>query len=170
MGRTRSRPSRLIVLAQFFPLILAVHITLAVMLFLPSILLPFTMRARRAGTPTPPEPGRFARALQWMQRNGTLVIGIGLALTGAGLVAVLGTQLLSQPWLLLALVLYTINLLIAFFVQRPGVARLLRFRGETSDEATSRWKVWARRQRYVSYVMAGLVGVIGFLMMTKPDL
>jgi hypothetical protein len=156
------------VLAQFFPLILAVHITLAVMLFLPSILLPFTMRARRAGT-EPPKPGRVTRALQWMQRNGTVVIGIGLAVTGAGLVAVLGTQLLSQPWLLVALVLYTINLLIAFFVQRPGVARLLRFRGETSEAATERWKVWARRQRYVSYVMAGLIGTIGFLMMTKPE-
>jgi len=157
------------VLNQFFPLILAAHITLAVMLFLPSILLPFTMRARRAGTP-PPEPSRFTRTLQWMQRNGTMVIGIGLAITGIGLISILGAQLLAQPWLLLALVLYTINLLIAFFVQRPGVARLLRFRGETSDAATERWKVWARRQRYVSYVMAGLVGVIGFLMMTKPDL
>jgi uncharacterized membrane protein len=156
-------------LTQYFPLILAVHVALAVMLFLPSILLPFTMRSRRAGTPTP-EPGRFGRALQWMQRNGTLIIGIGLAVTGAAMVVVLGTQLLSQPWLLLALVLYTINLLLAFFVQRPGVARLLRFRGETSEAATERWKVWARRQRYVSYVMAGLIGTIGFLMMTKPDL
>lgn len=156
-------------LAQYFPLILAVHVTLALMLFLPSILLPFTMRSRRAGRP-PSEPTRFAMVLQWMQRNGTLVIGIGLAITGAAMVAVLGTQLLSQPWLLVALTLYTVNLLIAFFVQRPGLARLLRFRGETSEEATMRWRTWARRQRYVSYVMAGLVGVIGFLMMTKPDL
>ena len=155
-------------LAQFFPILLAVHITLAVMLFLPSILLPFTMRSRRNLAPT--EPGRVALGLQWLQRNGTLVIGTGLAVTGIGLVAVLGPQLLNQPWLLLALSLYTANLLIAFFVQRPGVARLLRQRGETSEEAQARWRVWARRQRYVSYVMAGLVGLIGFLMMTKPQL
>ena len=30
------------------------------------------------------------------------------------------------------------------------------------------WKERARRQRYVSYLMAALVGVIGFLMSTKP--
>jgi len=29
---------------------------------------------------------------------------------------------------------------------------------------------WATRQRYVSYVMAGLVGAIAFLLMTKPQL
>ena len=64
--------------------------------------------------------------------NGTLVIGAGLAVTGVLLVLALGTQLLSQPWLLLALVLYAANLLLAFFVQRPGVARLLTLRSETS--------------------------------------
>ena len=35
---------------------------------------------------------------------------------------------------------------------------------------TTRWTERARRQRYVSYVMAGLVGTIGFLMSTKPVL
>jgi hypothetical protein len=28
----------------------------------------------------------------------------------------------------------------------------------------------AKRQRYVSYLMAGLVGTIGFLMSTKPQI
>ena len=32
------------------------------------------------------------------------------------------------------------------------------------------WKERAKRQRYVSYLMAGLVGVIGFLMSSKPVL
>jgi len=32
------------------------------------------------------------------------------------------------------------------------------------------WRERAMRQRYVSYLMAGLVGVIGFLMSTKPTL
>ena len=31
------------------------------------------------------------------------------------------------------------------------------------------WKERAKRQRYVSYLMAGLVGTIGFLMSAKPD-
>jgi hypothetical protein len=85
------------------------------------------------------------------------------------LILALGTQLLSQPWLLLALVLYAANLLLAFFVQRPGVARLLTMRSENTDAAKARLKQWAIRQRYISYVMAGLVGAIGFLMMTKPQ-
>ena len=89
---------------------------------------------------------------------------------GLALAPTLGTQLLSQPWLLLALGLYAANLLLAFFVQRPGVARLLTLRSETSDAARARLKRWATRQRYISYVMAGLVGAIAFLMMTKPQL
>jgi hypothetical protein len=108
--------------------------------------------------------------LIWLQANGTLVIGAGLAVSGVLLIAVLGTQLLSQPWLLLALALYALNLAIAFFIQRPGVARLLALRGESSDDAKARLKRWGTRQRYISYVMAGLVGAIGFLMMTKPPL
>jgi Predicted integral membrane protein (DUF2269) len=153
-------------LAQLVPVLLAVHIVLAIALLVPSLLLPFTMRSR-SGAADPP-PGRFSRGMYRLQRNGTLVIAAGLALTGICLVAALGTQLFSQAWLLLALGLYAANLLLAFFVQRPGVARLLRLRGETSDSARVRWTNWARRQRYVSYVMAGLVGAIAFLMMTKP--
>jgi len=154
-------------LGQFFPVILIVHIGLAVSLFLPSMLLPFALRLR--GGKWREEPGRIARALFWLQRNGTLIIGIGLAVTGVLLVLTLGTQLLAQPWLLLALSIYAANLLLAFFIQRPGLARLLLFRPEVSDEARERWRAWARRQRYVSYVMATLIGLIAFLMSSKPD-
>ncbi len=147
-------------LTSFLPITLIVHISLAIALLAPSLLLPFATRAK---------PGRISRRLLWLQSNGTVVIGAGLALTGILLVFTLGTQLLSQPWLLLALVLYTGNLLLAFFVQRPGVARLLTMRGETSDAAKKRLRTWATRQRYISYVMAGLVGGIAFLMMTKPQ-
>ena len=148
-------------LASFLPVILIVHISLAIALLAPSLLLPFATRTR--------EPGRVSRGLIWLQGNGTFVIGAGLALTGALLILVLGTQLITQPWLLLALVLYGANLAIAFFVQRPGVARLLTMRSDNSDAAKKTLKRWAIRQRYISYVMAGLVGMIGFLMMTKPQ-
>jgi hypothetical protein len=154
-------------LSQFFPVILITHIVLAVSLFLPSILLPFALRLH--GGKFEEGPGRVSRALFWLQRNGTLIIGVGLAITGLLLVLTLGTQLFTQPWLLLALAIYATNLVIAFFVQRPGLQRLLGLKPDTSDEARERWRNWARRQRYVSYVMAGLIGVIGFLMSTKPD-
>ncbi|HEU4920816.1 MAG TPA: hypothetical protein VFT20_13840 [Candidatus Limnocylindrales bacterium] len=151
-------------MAQLFPVLLVTHITLAVSLFLPSILLPFALRTRRAAAES---PNRFVRFLLWMQAHGTVVIGAGLALTGVGLLSVLGAQLLSQPWLLLALAIYAGNLVLAFFVQRPNLRRLIGVRAAADDRV---WQARARRQRYVSYAMAALVGTIGFLMSAKPTL
>ena len=155
-------------LGGLFPFVLGAHIVLAISLFLPSILLPFALRLK--GGAFEEGPGRFSRAMFWLQRNGSLVVGAGLAGTGIALVLALGTQLLRQPWLVLALGLYATNLLIAFVIQRPGLARLLRLHPGESEEARRRWRDRARRQRYFSYVMAGLIGVIAFLMSTKPNL
>jgi hypothetical protein len=150
--------------AQWFPVLLVVHISLAVSLFLPSILLPFTLRTRRA---TAESNNRAVRLLLWGQSNGTVVIGLGLALTGLALVSVLGPQMLQQPWLLVALTIYFVNLAIAFFIQRPNLRRLIGVKAAADDAI---WKERAKRQRYVSYLMAGLVGTIGFLMSTKPSI
>jgi len=150
--------------AQWFPVLLIVHISLAVSLFLPSILLPFTLRTRRA---TVESNNRAVRLLLWGQSNGTVVIGLGLALTGLALISVLGPQMLQQPWLLVALTIYFVNLAIAFFIQRPNLRRLIGVKAAADD---SIWKERAKRQRYVSYLMAGLVGTIGFLMSTKPSI
>ena len=79
---------------------------------------------------------------------------------------VLGSSLLTQPWLIVALSIYAINLGLAFFIQRPNLRRLLRL--GAGDDAT--WRIRARRQRYVSYAMAALIGTIGVLMSTKPTL
>ncbi|MGZ9160703.1 MAG: DUF2269 family protein [Candidatus Limnocylindrales bacterium] len=149
--------------ASLFPVLLIAHITLAVSLFLPSILLPFALRTRRATVES--EHG-VVRGLLWAQSHGTIVIGAGLALTGLGLVAVLGASLLAQPWLLAALVMYVANLVIAFFIQRPNLRRLIGIKAAPDDRT---WRERAKRQRYISYLMAGLVGVIGFLMSTKPS-
>jgi hypothetical protein len=83
------------------------------------------------------------------------------------LVSVLGPQLLQQPWLLVALSIYFTNLAIAFFIQRPNLRRLIGVKAASDDKV---WKERAKRQRYVSYLMAGLVGTIGFLMSTKPSI
>jgi uncharacterized membrane protein len=148
---------------SLFPVLLVTHVVLAVSLFLPSILLPFALRTRRAAVDS--ESG-LVRTLLWVQSNGTLVIGVGLALTGVGLIASLGPSLLGQPWLLVALVIYALNLGLAFFIQRPNLRRLIGIKAAADDRV---WLDRARRQRYVSYLMAGLVGVIGFLMSTKPS-
>jgi hypothetical protein len=60
------------------------------------------------------------RALLWALSNGTIVFGAGLALTGLGLVAAIGPEILRQPWLLVALRSTFGNLALAFFIQRPG--------------------------------------------------
>jgi hypothetical protein len=150
--------------ANLFPILLAVHITLAISLFLPSILLPFALRTRRA---TVESDSRVVRALLFAQSHGTVVIGAGLAITGLGLVAYLGPVMLQQPWLIVALTIYFVNLGIAFFIQRPNLRRLIGIKAAADDKT---WKERAKRQRYVSYLMAGLVGTIGFLMSTKPSI
>lgn len=148
-----------------FPLLLIAHIVLALALFLPSVLLPFAFRARR-GSLKPESSGRFVRFLLRLQARGTLWIGIGLAITGLGLLGSVGFRLLEQPWLLVALAIYALNLGLAYFVQVPRLRGLIGLRAESDP----RWPLLARRQRYISYVMAGLVGTIGFLMSTKPVL
>jgi hypothetical protein len=149
---------------SWFPILLVTHIVLAVSLFLPSILLPFALRTRRAAAES---PNGLVRLLLWLQAHGTIVVGLGLAATGLALVASLGGSLLGQPWLLAALAIYAANLVLAFFVQRPNLRRLVGIRAASDDRV---WLERARRQRYVSYAMAALVGTIGFLMSTKPQL
>ena len=169
MGRARGRPSGRIAVVLYnwdvsslVPILLAVHVALALALVLPSIILPFALRGASAAT----TPGRLTGTLLRAQATGTVVIGAGLVLTGAGLLIALGGQLLAQPWLLVALAVYAANLVLAFFVQRPNLRRLIGARGGDGGV----WRALARRQRYVSYAMAGLVGAVGFLMSTKPDL
>ena len=151
-------------MASIFPVLLGTHIVLAVGLFLPSILLPFALRTRRA---TVESANGLVRALLWAQTRGTVVVGLGLALTGLGLVTTLGSEILRQPWLDDALAVYFAILAIAFFIQRPSHRRLVGIRAAADDRA---WQERARRQRYLSYLMAGLVGTIGFLMSSKPVL
>jgi hypothetical protein len=54
-----------------------------------------------------------------------------------------------------ALAIYALNLAIAFFIQRPNLRRLIGIRAAGDDAV---WRARAKRQRYVSYGMAALVG------------
>ncbi|MGZ8481999.1 MAG: hypothetical protein ACXWWO_06050 [Candidatus Limnocylindria bacterium] len=150
---------------NWFPVLLVVHIGLAVSMLLPSVVLPFVLR--RAGFQT----SALTRTLMAMQGGGTLLIGAGLAVTGAAMLWILGPQLLAQPWLLAALALYALNLAVAALVSRPNLRRLVGI-GSTAlgSAGEDAWSRLARRQRLVAYGMAGAIGVIGFLMSTKPRL
>ena len=72
-------------------------------------------------------------------------------------------HLLTQPWLLIALVIYAANLLVAGFISRPNLRRLIGLRSDAGA-----WERRARQQRWIAYGMGAATGVIGFLMMTKP--
>jgi uncharacterized membrane protein len=158
-------------LAALFPFILAIHVTLAISLFVPSLLLPFTLRNRSVERGyAAQEPGRFVRGLQWLQAHGTVAIGAGLALTGLAMLAVLGPRILEQPWLMVSLATYAITAVVAFAIQRPGLRRLQARDGITSDADREAWRTKARRQRYVAYAITTAVGLIAFLMSTKPAL
>ena len=174
MGRARGPPAGLTAPADlqsapmpatFFPLLLVTHITLAIGLFLPSILLPFTLRTRRA---TVDSESRVVRgpAVGAEQRHARDRRRPGPHRAWASSPS-LGPTMLEQPWLLVALTIYFVNLAIAFFIQRPNLRRLIGVKAAADDGV---WKERAKRQRYVSYLMAGLVGTIGFLMSTKPAL
>jgi uncharacterized membrane protein len=158
-------------LSSYFPLILATHITLAIALFVPSLLLPFTLRNRlvNAGYDAP-EPGRFVRLLLWIQAHGTIVIGTGLAITGIAMLTVLGPRMLQEPWLLVSLATYAITAVVAFAFQRPSLRRLVRRERIETDADREAWRAKARRQRYIAYGITTAVGLIAFLMSTKPTL
>ncbi len=154
----------------WFAILLAVHVTLAVSLLLPSLLLPFLLRAHDGTSDRDSSPraarGVTRRALLAMQGSGSVAIAIALAVTGAGLVAILGADLLRRPWLLAALGIYAANLVVAAFVSRPNLRRLV---GRNAETDAAHWQRRARRQRAIAYAMAGATGLIGFLMSAKPD-
>jgi hypothetical protein len=147
---------------SWFPILLAAHVILAVSLLAPSLVLPFLLRRQASSG----EPSTLVRLLGALQGTGSVVIGLGLALTGAGLVISLGTEVLTQPWLLVALGVYAANLVVAAFISRPNLRRLMRVREPDAEG----WRHQARRVRYVAYAMAVATGLIGFLMSTKPVL
>lgn len=146
---------------SWFPILLAAHIVLAIALLLPSVLLPFLLRRGAR-----PESGPLLRLLLTMQGPGAVVIAIGLAVTGIGLLAVLGVELLGRPLLVVALLLYAAVLLVAAFISRPSLRRMVGM--APGDQAA--WQRRARAQHWVAYGMAAAIGIIGLLMMNQRAL
>ena len=82
----------------------------------------------------------------------------------------LGTRILEQPWLLVSLATYAITAAVAFAVQRPELRRLQARDSIATDADREAWRAKARRQRYLAYAITTAVGLIAFLMSTKPVL
>jgi hypothetical protein len=144
------------------PVLLVAHIGLAISLILPNLLAPFVLRRSR-----PADAGRIGRLILWLQGPAAPWIAGGVAVTGVALVVVLGLNVAEQTWLLVALAIYAVVLVVAAVVARPNLRALLGLSGSIDDET---WRRRARTQRYLAYAMAAAIGVIGFLMSTKPEL
>lgn len=147
----------------WFPILLVVHVGLALALLAPSAIVPFLLRRSPDPSARPPA---LTRLLLRTPGSATLLIGLGVAASGVALLLTVGLSLLTRPWMLVALGLYAVNLLVAAFVSRPNLRRLVRL--GSSDGAA--WEQRARRQRYLAYAMAAATGGIGLLMSTKPVL
>src|SRR4051812_11204554 len=147
--------------------LLVLHIALALSLLVPALALPLLVRGDRDPQA---RSGRTSTGLLWLQQHAG-ALGVGVAATGVALIAVLGLDVIRQPWLLVALAIYAVNLGIAVFVQQPRLRRIAEA-SATADSAEEERALRAqiRRQRGVSYLMAVLIGAIGFLMSTKPPL
>jgi hypothetical protein len=140
-------------------LVLVAHIALALSLLLPAVLLPLLIRRDGADA----APGRLRQLLVAAQGRWAPLLGLGVAVSGVALVVSLSLDVGRQPWLVVALAIYAVTLAIAMFIQRPALRRLIGL--GPGDRSAA-----ARRLRSVSYVMAALIGAIGFLMMAKPQL
>ncbi len=151
---------------SLFPVVLITHICLALALVMPSLLLPFALRAQRRASPDV-DNGRVVRTLMWLEMHGTGVLGLGVAATGILLIVVIGPAIVGQPWLIAALGIYTVILVVAFFVQRPALATVFGAPARPDDPS---WRERAKRLRYMSYCLAAMVGLIAFLMTQKPEL
>ena len=100
-----------------------------------------------------------------------MVIGIGLALTGIAMITVLGPRMLQQPWLLVSLATYAIAAVIAFVDPAPG--RCARSSRGTASRPTPTAPRGATAHGGSATSRTGsrsAVGLIGFLMSTKPQL
>jgi uncharacterized membrane protein len=78
--------------------------------------------------------------------------------------------MLEQPWLLVSLATYAVTAVVVFVIQRPTLRGLVRRDGIESDTDRDAWRARARRQRYIAYGVTTAVGLIAFLMSTKPVL
>ena len=83
---------------NWFPILLVTHIALAISLLAPSLVLPFLLR--RADATGATEYGPITRGLLVMQGSGSVVIALGVGITGVALLVVLGIELLGKPWLI----------------------------------------------------------------------
>jgi uncharacterized membrane protein len=107
---------------SLLPWLLYLHILGAIIAFGPG----FALSIFGAAAGREPQHGNFVlRASSVVARRLILPLAILQGITGLGLVLIEGTELLTRPWLLLAIVLYAIALYVAIGLNLPNLRRLI---------------------------------------------
>ena len=175
---------------SLLPWLLFLHIIGAVIAFGPG----FALAIFGAAAGREPQHANFTlRASSLIATRLIVPLAVLQGVTGLGLVLLEGTELLTRPWLLLAIVLYAIALYIAIGLNLPNLRRLIEMTtpplgapaaggppaggppaggpaaggppaGGPAPELVSR----VARSRQYGMAMSGLVVVIVFLMVVKP--
>jgi uncharacterized membrane protein len=91
-----------------------------------------------------------------------------LAVTGVTMV-LLGELRFTTFWIAGGIVLWAIAVLLGFFVYTPMLRHQIEAL-ETSGPASEEYRQYASNARFVGILVAVIVVVIVFLMVTKPDL
>lgn len=158
---------------SLLPWLLFLHIVGAVIAFGPG----FALSLFGAAAGREPQHANFTlRTSAVVATRLILPLAILQGVTGLGLVLLEGTELLTRPWLLVAIVLYAIALYIAIGLNLPNLRRLIELStppagappgppaGGPPPELIAR----AARAKQYGQAMSGLVVVIVFLMVVKP--
>lgn len=158
---------------SWLPWLLFLHILGAVIAFGPG----FAFAFFGAAAGREPQHANFTlRTTDVIARRMIVPLAILQGVTGLGLVLLEGTELLTRPWLLTAIVLYAAALYIAIGLNLPNLRRLIELStpppgappgpppGGPPPELVAR----AGRSRRYGMAMSGLVVIIVFLMVVKP--
>ena len=158
---------------SWLPWLLFLHILGAVVAFGPG----FAFAFFGAAAGREPQHANFTlRTTDLIARRLIVPLAILQGVTGLSLVLVEGTELLTRPWLLTAIVLYGAALYIAIGLNLPNLRRLIELStppagappgppaGGPPPELVAR----AARSRRYGMAMSGLVVSIVFLMVVKP--
>ena len=148
-------------------LLLWLHIGFAIIGLGPTFTFPiWTALARKAG----PEQMPFTlRVLHTLVTRMVAPLAILLLLSGLALILVVPWNLFTNEWLWIALVLYTINLIMNLGVGLPNLRAILGI--VSSGQAPQRMEeiqARGRRQRAIGMVASLIVLVILGLMVWKP--
>jgi uncharacterized membrane protein len=160
---------------NLLPWFLFAHILGAIIAFGP--VFSFPMIGRLGGME--PQHGNFATRLsETIAKIQVTPFGILQGITGLGIVWTANIDILKTPWLLVAIVLYLTTLGYAIFVQTPTVQRVIEMTsggpppgppaGAPAGPPPELQRLIKRVQRG-GFLLAGLIVVIVFLMVTKPS-